>query len=69
MTLSIIDTQHNNALQYTECHYAECRFAECRYAKLRYAECRGAIWLTFCRTSKDYTKIKMFAVTKHASLK
>jgi hypothetical protein len=25
MTLSISDTEHNNALSYAECHYAECR--------------------------------------------
>jgi hypothetical protein len=25
MTLSITDTQHNNALHYAECHYADCR--------------------------------------------
>jgi len=24
MTLSITDTQHNNALHYAECYYAEC---------------------------------------------
>jgi hypothetical protein len=45
-TLSIIDSQHENALplalcsvlpfiyNYAECHYTECRYAECRGALL-----------------------------------
>ncbi len=43
MTLSINDTQRNNALHYAECHYAECRYTECHYAECRYAECRGVV--------------------------
>ncbi len=54
MTLSINDTQHNNALyHYAECHYAECRilfivmlkrhYAESCYAEFHYTECRGAL--------------------------
>jgi hypothetical protein len=56
MTLSIIDTLHNNALHYAECIYAECRifincyaechYTECHYAQCRYAECRGAFYRT-----------------------
>ncbi len=51
VTLSITDTEDNNALHYTvcryaECRYAECRFAECCYAVCRYAECCGALVLT-----------------------
>ncbi len=30
-TLSINDSEHNNALQYAECHYGECRGAIYRY--------------------------------------
>jgi hypothetical protein len=29
----VYDTQHNNALHYSECRYAECRCAECRGAE------------------------------------
>jgi hypothetical protein len=47
VTLSINDTQHNNALplcwvsQFINC-YAECRYAECCYSECRYAECHDA---------------------------
>ncbi len=53
VTLSISDTQHNNALPCAECRYTECHilfaillsvYAECRYAECCYAECRGAIF-------------------------
>jgi len=49
MKLSIIDTQHNNAVPlcwvsrficcYDECHYAECRYSLCHYAKCRGTKC------------------------------
>ncbi len=56
MTLSINNTQHNNALPLCwvwSCwvlrfipSYAECRYAECHYAECHYAECRRALMLS-----------------------
>ncbi len=40
VTISIIDTQHNNDSLYAECHYAECHYAECHYV-----ECNSAKFL------------------------
>jgi hypothetical protein len=41
MTLSINDTQHNNALPCAVCRYAEWHYAESFYAHCCYAECHG----------------------------
>ncbi len=64
MTLSLNDTQHNNALQYcwaslcwvsrlmycnAECHYAECRYAEC-YAVAAYLPLN----ITLIKLAHDY---------------
>jgi hypothetical protein len=68
MTLSIIDTQHNNAMNYAECHHAECRIyyccaechhAECRYAECHYAECSGA--LRICKGQPNWAGAKSFS--------
>jgi hypothetical protein len=67
VTLSISDTQHNNALPLywmslcsVSCfiyYYAECHHAECRYAECRYVECHGAVCA--CARFKKW-KIKRF---------
>ncbi len=65
MTVSINDTQRNNALllccvshfiyYFAECHYAECHYAECRNAECRYAECRGAFETISDKLKFDFT--------------
>ncbi len=68
MTLSITDTQHNNAMHYAECHHAErqiiycytkCHYAECRYAEYHYAECCGA--LRICKGQPNWAAAKSFS--------
>ncbi len=73
MTLSVTDTQHNNALHYAECKstdfrvlFIDCRYAECHYAKCRCATCgitcnvfQNA--LDYSATAVSYTSI-MFII-------
>jgi hypothetical protein len=52
MTLSVTDTQYNNALHYDQCYCAECRglftVMQCNQAKCRYAECRALFTVIEC---------------------
>jgi hypothetical protein len=68
MPHSINDTQHYNAMHYTECRFAEYYFlyivmlchdaewysAKCHYVERHYAECRGANFLALLKCANQF---------------